>query len=169
MPKRRQIVPGSVFVRNGSKLLYIKYQGRHISTGLDDTPQGRKIVQEMLQQIHFEYINYNQNPVTRTKKIHELFKLFIEERCKGLEQSTITMYDLSFRTITPNDFSVNDERINKDILTFTKEYKDKIAPSTITNYLRHYSVFANFLVRKEFIDRFPEKHRSERKISKRGE
>ncbi|MFN8358775.1 MAG: hypothetical protein U0264_02570 [Candidatus Kapaibacterium sp.] len=46
MGKRKQIVPGSVFVRNGSKLLYIKYQGKHISTGLDDTPQGRKIAQD---------------------------------------------------------------------------------------------------------------------------
>lgn len=169
MPKRKQIVPGSVFVRNGSKLLYIKYQGKHISTGLDDTPAGRKIADDMLKQIHFEYINYNQNPVTRTKKIYDAFRLFIEEHCKGLESKTIVMYDLSFRSITPNDYYISDERINNDILQFTKTFKDKVKLSTITNYLRHYSVFANFCLRKEFIDRFPEKLRSERKQSKRGE
>ncbi|MFN8361342.1 MAG: tyrosine-type recombinase/integrase [Candidatus Kapaibacterium sp.] len=169
MGKRKQIVPGSVFVRNGSKLLYIKYQGKHISTGLDDTPQGRKIAQEMLQQLHFEYINYNQNPVIRTKKIFELFKLFIEEHCKGLEQATIKMYDVSFRSITPADYYISDERINNDIAKFIESYKDKVKVSTITNYLRHYSVFANFLLRKEYISRFPEKLRMERKLSKRGE
>lgn len=169
MAQRKQIVPGSVFVRNGSKLLYIKYKGKQIATGLDDTPSSRKIADEMLRQIHFEYINYNQNPVTRAKSISETFKLFRDDHCKGLQQATIDQYELSFKSISPNDYYITDERINNDILQFVKIYKDKVKVSTITNYLRHYSVFANYCLQKGWIDRFPEKLRSERKLSKRGE
>lgn len=169
MAQRKQIVPGSVFLRNGSKLLKIKYRGKQISTGLDNTPNGRKIADEMLRQIHFDFINYNQSPVTRTKRIHEIFKLFVEDHCKGLEKNTINLYEVSFRTITPIDYHITDERINIDILQFTLSYKDKVKVSTITNYLRHYSVFANYCLRNQYIDRFPEKLRSERRLSKRGE
>jgi integrase len=169
MAQRKQIVPGSVFVRNGSKHLYIKYQGKHISTGLDDTPSSRKIADEMLRQLHFDFINYNQTPVIRTKKIHEAFKIYLEDHCKELARTTKRLTELAFKSISPNDYYITDERINADVVQFTKSYKSKVRLSTITIYLQHYSVFANYCLQNGWIERYPEKIRSERKSSRRGE
>lgn len=169
MAQRKQFIPGSIFVRKGTNKLTLKYNGKQIATGLNDTPHGRKVAQDMLQQIHFETINYSQTTAIRAKNIFGAFEMFITDHCKGLEEKTIVQYKIAFHTITPKDYPITDERINGDILHFTKEYAKKVKQSTITNYLRHYSVFVNYCLRKEFIQRFPDKLRSERKISKKFE
>ncbi len=168
MAKRKQIVPGSIFTKEGTEKLTIKYRGVHYSIGIDDTPQGRKIAAEMLNTMHFNYINYNQLPF-QAKKISEAFKEFEKDHCKGLSKATIHLYKTAYETINPVDFNLTHERIDSEVITFTTNYADKVKQSTITNYLRHYSVFINYCFKKEWIRKYPEKLISERKVSKKKE
>lgn len=157
---------GSVRVRSGTNKLSIRYKGKEIATGLNNTPLGRRVAEEMLQRIHFDYINYKQEPSIKKTTLREAFTLFLDDHCKGLSKNTMRLYILSFRSISPNEYPISDEAIDRDVSRFTSESRD-VSKSTILTYLRHYSVFANYCLRKEWIGRFPEKLRTERKVTTR--
>ena len=44
---RKKTIPGSIYVQNGRTKLMIKFQGRRIATGLEDTKEGRKIAMQL--------------------------------------------------------------------------------------------------------------------------
>ncbi len=170
MAQRKQFVPGSIYVRPGTQKLYIKYKGKRISTGLNDTQHGRTVAAEMLKRMHYDEINFNPNAqAVKSIKVRAAFDSFLSDHCKGLEETTITQYKLAFMAISQQDYYLNDARINTDVMRFTKEYATRVKQSTITNYLRHYSVFVNYCLKKRWITQLPENLRSERKISKKYE
>lgn len=168
MPKRKQIVPGSIFVRKGTNKLTIKYRGKQYPTGRVDSVVGRKVAQDILERMHNDYVNFRQLPPAKSKGIFEVFETFLTTHCSGLEIATKSIYKHSFRAITPKNYYASTERINNNVVEFITNNKN-LSQSSITIYLRHYSVFANYCLKNGIIDEYPDKLRTERKSSKRAE
>lgn len=162
---KRKVDAGSIFVRKGTNKITIKYRGIQLATGLNNTPANKKIAQELLKKLHYEQINYE--PPQRKQQItmREAFTVFIDEHCKHLSKNSIRLYVLSYKSISPSEFVMNDNTISSDVERFMES--NNLTASTVLTYLQHYSVFVNFCLRRGWITTFPEKLRMERRGSYR--
>lgn len=169
MAQRKQFIPGSIFVRKGTTKITIKYNGKQYATGLNDTSHGRAVAIDMLKKMHYDFINFEQKSIIKSKSIYDAFELFIADHCKGLSVNTIRLHRIAFKAISPTDYSISEQRVNNDVLNFTAKYADLVNQYTISTYLRYYNVFINYCIKIELLGRTPDRLPAERKISRKKE
>jgi len=166
MPKTKQTLHGSIFVRQGSNKLYIKFKGVNRSTGLDDTPDNRKVAKEMLRQINAEYyltggLQYTQRPTIAERWIeYKVAKIDLYEK------KTQTGYKTAYRAVLqPHENAIcSVEKLRASLHYFLA--RTKVSNVSINVYLRCVSAFVHWLERKEYIapfKDFQDFYRKERK------
>ncbi|MFN8359348.1 MAG: tyrosine-type recombinase/integrase [Candidatus Kapaibacterium sp.] len=168
MGKRKQTVPGSIFKRKGSSKLYIRYKDQQIATGLEDSTQNRKIALQMLEKMHYSFLGFKPAPVFKSKKLDEVYALFVEDHYKTATDKTKRLSRNAVNAISPNDTYLTVENINNDVVRFT-ESATRLQQITISVYLTFYSVFIQWCVKKNYLTSFPEKLDVERKLSRKKE
>lgn len=147
---KRLTIPGSIFVTKGSKNLYIKYKGKRVSTGLEDTPENRRVAQEMVRTMHLEglgIVEKKQAVFSVVSSEYEQFKArYGVQKSEGTHEVYDIAYNRLFRGAEDTPFSV--ERLERAVLTYLGTATSH-SPYTVLNTLRTMSTFFAWAVREK--------------------
>lgn len=162
MPRKKNILPGSVFVVNGQLVLKVRlnneidHDGKpkytKIYTKLTDTPTNRKLVEKKQHELHIQQFL----PKREEKKIiriQEAWELFVTN--KDLHRKTIVNYKLAFDVITrKQNYLLNVENVEQDVVYFRKKtaVQRNYSAVTINTYLRQFQAFLNFCTEREILE-----------------
>lgn len=143
---KKSTFPGSVYVRN--KKLYLKIKGKRFSTGLEDTPAGRKTANELLE----TYYRQGHNMAVlrpNNKLIYEVFQEFLDTHCLKLEHKTVVGYTTAFRAIVRSNFALNLDNISQAVRNFVAA--TSVNHTSQNNYLRHFNKFLTFCTSRTYL------------------
>ncbi len=170
MARKKNILPGSIFVVRGQLVLKVRLNGEidrdgkpkytKIYTHLDDTPANRKLVEKKQHDLHVQQF-LPKKEEHRVIRIKEAFELFVQS--KDLEPRTLRNYRLAFETITRGqNYLLVVKNVEQDVLFFKNRtaVQNDYSPVSINTYLRNFQVFLNFCTEREFIPqtRFKSQH-----------
>ncbi len=154
MPKTKQTLHGSIFVRQGSNKLYIKFKGVNRSTGLDDTPDNRKVAKEMLRQLNAKRYLTGALQYAHRPTIEERWSEYKVAKISALEPKTQKGYETAYKAVLVShaDKICSVESLRHAIHEFIGT--TSISNVSINVYLRSISAFVHWLERKGCIDMF---------------
>lgn len=149
--------PGSIFKPKNSKNLYIKFQGKRISTGLGDTPENRKTAGEMLRRIHLESLGVveKRTSFSAAGTVQELFKEF--KNTYGIQKSegTHEVYDIAYKRVFGSapeaPFAV--PHLEKSLLAYLRTTTHN--PWTVNNTLRTLNTWFAWALREKKLSANP--------------
>ena len=148
---RKKTIPGSVYVQNGRTKLMIKFQGRRIATGLEDTKEGRKIAAQMLERLYLE--SKGLAPVIEEQPegvwLDDAFDKFLEVHCSNKTQGTKDNFLAAFKAIARSNYLLNVNDLEADILYYLAHTTHQ--PYTINNYLVRFQTFLNFCTKRDWL------------------
>lgn len=143
-------VNGSIYTPPDRNIIRIKFKGKVYSTGYKNTPAGRKMAEEMLKNMVWNYNNVGIEPKKKERlRINEAFEKFIESKVNNFAK-TIKLYRSAYKAIITKDYYLESDSIETDIQTYIKTTTHSNV--TINTYLTHLAVFVNFCSRKKWIE-----------------
>ncbi len=152
MARRKKITPGSIFVRKGTKKLYITYNGAQYPTGVDDTPQGRLIAQEYLENLHEQYLNRDFKPKKVVPKLKEAWELFERDHLVHKHPTTQHSYRYAFKKICGEaNFVVSTEALEERAQYYFNTSTQSPAGRNVI--LRSFRVFCAWCTERKYCDR----------------
>ena len=148
---RKKTIPGSIYVQNGRTKLMIKFQGRRIATGLEDTKEGRKIAALMLERLFLE--SKGLAPVVEEEqkgiRLDDAFDKFLEVHCSNKTRGTKDNFLAAFKAIARSNYLLNVDDLEADILYYLAHTSHQ--PYTINNYLVRFQTFLNFCTKRDWL------------------
>jgi integrase len=162
MARKKNVLPGSIFVVRGQLVLKIRLNNeidrngkpkyRKIYTKLADTPANRKLVEKKQYELHVRQF-LPKREETRVIRIQEAFELFLQS--KNLLPKTVKNYKLAFDTITrKQNYVLTFDNLEEDVLYFKNRtaVQRNFSAVTINTYLRGFQVFLNFCTERKFLE-----------------
>jgi integrase len=141
MPRSRTI-PGSIYLPKGRSKLVIEYQGKKVHTGLEDTKEGRKLAQQMLEKMFLESKGLVKEEKKAILTYNEAFQQFLQFRCSNKSKKTQESYIYSFKVMFPENKNLTVENINTDAYRYIQATKH--GNTSINIVLRSVQVFLRF-------------------------
>ncbi len=153
--KPRKTTPGTIYKPKNVNRIYIKYKNFRIATGLRaDIKHNWKIAAEMLEQIHYRYIHYNEVPQT-TIPVQEAILMFLDKYLVNKSPKTRATFKLTFRHIIGDiNFELTPKQLENAAINFIKKANHLNATSQRT-YLRHFQTFAYWCHKQNLIPSAP--------------
>ncbi len=153
--KPHKTTPGTIYKPKNVNRIYIKYKNFRIPTGLRaDIKHNWKIAAEMLEQIHYRYIHYDEIPQTKIP-IQEAIQIFQEKYLINKSKKTKQTFKLTFKHIIGNtDFKLTPKQLENAAINFLKRAKHLSITSKRT-YLRHFQTFAYWCYKNDLIPNAP--------------
>jgi integrase len=148
MPRKRT-VSGSIYVQKGRGKLIVKYAGKAVHTGLEDTKEGRKLAQEILEKIYLESKGIGK-PATQKIRYGEAFARFLKFRCATKAEKTKRQYVTAFKKIFSEDKLLTKENVQND--TYKYVHETKYTQVTINTYLTCVQVFLNYCIEEKLLE-----------------
>ncbi|MBL7996995.1 MAG: tyrosine-type recombinase/integrase [Candidatus Kapabacteria bacterium] len=145
MPRRKQVTPGSIFVRKGTNKLYVNYKGRQHATGYTDSPQGRKLALLYLERLHDATVSGRIPSDRPFMTIAEAYLQFTEAHLRHKSPKTQQSYEYAFRTIiTDGDCVLDTRNIKRQIQEYLSHTAHGInARSVLLRSLRVFCRWCN--------------------------
>ncbi|TAE23094.1 MAG: hypothetical protein EAZ92_14980 [Candidatus Kapaibacterium sp.] len=144
--QKKSPFPGSIYVRNNK--LYLKIRGKRLSTGLEDTPAGRKTANELLETYYRQ--DHNMAVLRPSKKlVYEVYQEFLDTHCLKLQHKTVVGYTTAFRAIVRSNFALNLDNISQAVRNFCAT--TSVNRTSQNNYLRHFSKFLTFCASRTYL------------------
>lgn len=145
----------------GTNVLWIRFNGRRQSTGLPDTAQNRKRLQDILDKVHMRYMLDRVDPFRTTAAVglRDAFKEFLETYGKTKQLKTRQWYEQSFGFFFPKaDDDVPliakavEKRIEYCLYEVTKGAGHRsVSPRAKATYLNGILGFLRWCHRKEYL------------------
>lgn len=153
--------PGSIYRPSTRNVLYVKFRGRRICTGLHDTPQNRRLAEELLIELWREEQGLPTNRSTIRQSSGD------QHQQRSYADSLIPYYDyLSAQDITPRtrrDYIAIVQRVitkpgdlcdhlglERFVAAFIKA-NPHYRPASINIHLRNFRVYCTWLRKNQFI------------------
>ncbi len=159
MPRKKNVLPGSIFVVREQLVLKVRLNDeidrngkpkyRKIYTHLSDTPANRKLVEKKQHELHLNQF-LPQKQETKVIRIQEAWDMFV--RTKDLRPKTLTNYKLAFDVIVrKQNYLLTVENIEEDVVYFKNRtaVERKFSAVTINTYLRQFQAFLNFCTARD--------------------
>jgi integrase len=164
---RKKTIPGSIYVQNGRTKLMIKFQGRRIATGLEDTKEGRKIAALMLERLYLE--SKGLAPIVEEEqkgiRLDDAFDKFLEVHCSNKSHTTRINYTLAFKAIVQKNYVLNVDDIEHDIIAYLQAAHERgHSDVTINTYLNQFQVFLNFCTKRGWLPTTDFKRQHKKKV-----
>lgn len=164
---RKKTIPGSIYVQNGRTKLMIKFQGRRIATGLEDTKEGRKIAMQLLERLYLE--SKGLAPVVEEEsegmRLDDAFDKFLEVHCSNKSHTTRVNYTLAFKAIVQKNYVLNVGDLEQDIIAYLHAAQQKgHSDVTINTYLNQFQVFLNFCTKRGWLPATDFKRQHKKKV-----
>lgn len=162
---RKKTLPGSIYVQTGSRRLMIKFKGRRISTGLQDTQEGRRIAAKLLEQLYLESMGVQPATIAQDKhtiRLDDAFDKFLEVHCSNKSKTTRSNYTLAYKTIARTNYTLTVENLEADVLYYIKTARERgHTDISINSYLTQFQVFLNFCTKRGWLPatNFKSQHR----------
>jgi integrase len=151
---RKKTIPGSLYVQNGRTKLMIKFQGRRIATGLEDTKDGRKIAGQLLEQLYLASKGLAPKVEQEVEgvRLDDAFDKFLEVHCSNKSRTTQVNYTLAFKSIARSNYPLSVADIESDVLAYIQSAKQKgHSDVTVNTYLNQFQVFLNFCTERGWL------------------
>ncbi len=152
MARRKKITPGSIFVRKGTKKLYITYHGEQYPTGVDDTPQGRIIAQEYLENLHQQFLNQDFSPKRAVPKLKDAWETFERDHLLHKHATTQRSYRYAYRKIC-GEVNIKIDSDNLEALAQQYYNTTTQTPAGRNVILRSFRVFCAWCTERKYCDR----------------
>ena len=143
-------VQGSIYSSKRDNLLIVKVKKKTYHTGLKDTPNNRKLAEQIKIKMFLELHGLSETAIKHENTIKDIFNQYIENHCINLDETTIRGYNLAFKRIIKTDCKIDKEIIENKVIEFIKTEK-KLSPASINIYLRAFQIFLNYLKDKEYL------------------
>lgn len=110
------------------------------STGLSDTPRGRELAAQVLEQMYLELYHGIGSASTRMPTMIEAWQQFLSE--KNIAPKTLQGYEYAYRAVVTNEREhISKESLRRQAVEFRKRSDEKYSPVSINTILRSYRVF----------------------------
>lgn len=148
-------MPGSIYASEG--LLRIKYkdkltgQTKIKTTGLYDTPGGRMMALEILENMWMESMGLRQpkDASEVPKTISSAWNKYFTSKRPTLSPVTLKYYDYAYKSVFVRDAPLSAESFEKFVALFLA--KTHTGNVTVNNVLRAIQIFINFCVKKKWL------------------
>lgn len=153
MPRTRTI-PGSIYAQSGRNKLIIKYNGRVHHTGLEDTKEGRKLAQQMLERLYLQSKGIDKKASHDVVTYDVAFAQFLTVYCAEKSKKTKEGYLFAYKAIAPEDKPLTVANAEKDVLAYLASAEQRGHNQvTRNNYLRHFQTFLAWSHKRGWIER----------------
>lgn len=141
MPRTRTI-PGSIYAQKGRSKLIIKFAGKTHHTGLEDTKEGRKIAQQMLEKMYLESKGIGKKEKSDSISIDEAFGEFLKKYCATLSKASTIQYVAAYKAMVTETKPFILKNVEGYVLMYLQKASQlKHSQTTINNYLRRFQTF----------------------------
>lgn len=146
---KKRTFPGSIYRPKNTNRLYIEFKGKRTATGLQDTPEGRRMANILLEKMFLEYNGVGETRGNITFK--EAWELY-EKTLINKSLKTVEGYSYSFKKIVTDKYKVLDENeIEAFILNYIRTTKDTKA--SINTILNQFQIFLNYCTEKKWLNK----------------
>ncbi len=147
----------------------IKFQGRRIATGLEDTKEGRKIAMQLLERLYLE--SKGLAPVVEEEsegmRLDDAFDKFLEVHGSNKSKATKQNYTLAFKAIARTNYILSEAAVEADVLHYVRTaHKRGHNDTTINTYLKEFQTFLNFCSKRGWLPQtsFAAQHRKKTEV-----